>query len=140
MGTTRDKLGHIGQAFPDLVRLQLKGHGAIIMNSTQRFKQSLEINHPFAGWQMKIVLVRASSAVIMEMNMFNSLRELFDEAQAPVLLTKKLSMAQIKGHHQARDLMESQFQIASLLTQVLDADCDFMFSGLFHDPLEKVQL
>src|SRR4030043_1996120 len=88
MGTTRDKLGHIAQAFPDLVRLQLKGHCAIVINSTQRFKQSLEVNHPFAGREMQVIRVGIPSAVIMEMNVFNSLRELLDEAQAPVLFAK----------------------------------------------------
>jgi len=93
MGKTGNKLGNIGQAFPDFVGLQLKGHCAIVIHPTQRFDQSLEVDHPFPGREMQVIGVGVPSAVVVEMNVFDSLRELFDKIHAPVLLTKKLPVA-----------------------------------------------
>jgi hypothetical protein len=138
MGKTGNKLGHIGQAFSDFMGLQLEGHRAIVMNSAKRFKQSFEVDHPFTGWEMQVIRVRTPSAVIVQVNVFDSLREFLDEAQASVLLAKQLSVAQIKGHHEGRDLMEGGFQIPRLFAQVLDADRDLVFISLFHHSLENI--
>jgi hypothetical protein len=93
MGKTGHKLRNIGQAFPDFVGLQLKGHGAAVIHPTQRFKQSLEVDHPFPRREMQVIGVGISSAVVVKMNVLDSFRELFDKTRTPVLFAKKLPMA-----------------------------------------------
>src|SRR5512136_600506 len=108
MGRTGDKLGNIGQALPDFVGLQLEGHGATIVYFTQRLKQNLEVDHTFTGREMQVIGVGIAAAVVVEMNVVDSLRKRLDKAQASVLLGEKLTMTQIEGHHESRDLMKDR--------------------------------
>jgi len=139
-GNTGDQFKNIGQAFPDFVRFQLKGDCAIVVNSTERRKKGLEVNHPFTGREMQVVRVGIPSSIIMDVNVFDSIRVPLDKAKAPVFLAKKLSVAQIKRHHQRGNLNESRFQVPRLFTQVFNANRDLIFGGLVHDSLENLPL
>ena len=60
--------------------LQLEGHCAIIVNPMQRFKQALEVDHPITRGEMQVIRGGIAPAVVVEMNVLNSLRESINEA------------------------------------------------------------
>jgi hypothetical protein len=59
----------------------------------QRFKQPYEVNHPLARREVQVIRGGIAPAIVVEMNVLDSFRELFNEAQAPVLLTKEFPVA-----------------------------------------------
>ena len=81
-----NQMFNISQAALDLIRSQFQRHGSLVVNSMQSLKDFMKIDLPFSHRKMEIIIWRSTSMVIMQVDVFNPVRTLFQKTKTGIFL------------------------------------------------------
>ena len=77
---------NISKTALNLIRSQFQRHGSLVVNSTQSLKDFMKIDLPFPHRKMEIIIWRSTSMVIMQVDVFNPVKTLFQKTKAGIFL------------------------------------------------------
>ena len=77
---------NISQTALNLIRPQFQRNGSLVVNSMQSLKDFMKIDLPFSHRKMEIIIRGSTSTVIMQVDVFNPVRTLFQKTKAGIFL------------------------------------------------------